>query len=92
MSSTLGESIHNRERVRPDWTHLIHSQAYTLHCGRAYKAHQAGLEVVALKHTDELHVIGELWQVFTEGRGVAELKLKTGDAKTAGEYLVGKVG
>ncbi|WP_331728751.1 helix-turn-helix domain-containing protein [Streptomyces anulatus] len=90
--STMGESQHNREMVRPDWMHNIHSQAYALHCGRAYKAHQAGLDVVALKHTDELHVIGDWRKVFTEGRGVAELKIKTGDGKTAGEYLVGKVG
>ncbi|MET9208248.1 helix-turn-helix domain-containing protein [Streptomyces bacillaris] len=90
--STMGESQHNREMVRPDWMHNIHSQAYALHCGRAYKAHQAGLEVVALKNTDELHVTGDWRQVFTEGRGVSELKVKTGDGKTAGEYLVGKVG
>ncbi|MGW6290145.1 helix-turn-helix transcriptional regulator [Streptomyces sp. NPDC055107] len=90
--STMGESQHNREMTRPDWMHNIHSQAYALHCGRAYKAHQAGLDVVALKHTDELHVIGDWRQVFTEGRGVSELKIKTGDAKTSGEYLVGKVG
>ncbi|MCX4482361.1 helix-turn-helix domain-containing protein [Streptomyces anulatus] len=91
--STMGESQHNREMVRPDWMHNIHSQAYALHCGRAYKAHQAGLDVVALKHTDELHVTGGDWRkVFTEGRGVAELKIKTGDGKTSGEYLVGKVG
>ncbi|SBV07682.1 Predicted transcriptional regulator [Streptomyces sp. MnatMP-M77] len=90
--STMGESVHNREMVRPDWMHNIHSQAYALHCGRAYKAHQAGLDVVALKHTDELHVTGDWRQVFTEGRGVAELKVKQGDGKTSGEYLVGKVG
>lgn len=90
--STMGESQHNREMVRPDWMHNIHSQAFALHCGRAYKAHQAGLDVVALKHTDELHVTGDWRQVFTEGRGVSELKVKQGDGKTAGEYLVGKVG
>lgn len=91
--STMGESVHNREMVRPDWMHLIHSQAFALHCGRAYKAHQEGLDVVALKHTDELHVTGGDWrQVFTEGRGVSELKIKQGDGKTAGEYMVGKVG
>ncbi|MEU3008753.1 helix-turn-helix transcriptional regulator [Streptomyces sp. NPDC007020] len=91
--STMGESVHNREMVRPDWMHLIHSQAFALHCGRAYKAHQAGLDVVALKHTDELHVTGGDWrQVFTEGRGVSELKVKQGDGKASGEYLVGKVG
>ncbi|KOU54870.1 DNA-binding protein, partial [Streptomyces sp. MMG1522] len=90
--STMGESVHNREMVRPDWMHLIHSQAFALHCGRAYKAHQAGLDVVALKHTDELHVTGDWRQVFTEGRGVSEMKIKTGDGKASGEYLVGKVG
>ncbi|MEU4924592.1 helix-turn-helix transcriptional regulator [Streptomyces parvus] len=90
--STMGESVHNREMVRPDWMHNIHSQAFALHCGRAYKAHQAGLDVVALKHTDELHVTGGDWrQVFTEGRGVSELKIKQGDGKASGEYLVGKV-
>ncbi|MEU7347971.1 helix-turn-helix transcriptional regulator [Streptomyces bacillaris] len=90
--STMGESQHNREMIRPDWMHNIHSQAYALHCGRAYKAHQAGLDVVALKNTDELHVTGNWRQVFTEGRGVSELKIKQGDGKASGEYLVGKVG
>ncbi|MFE1734467.1 helix-turn-helix transcriptional regulator [Streptomyces bacillaris] len=90
--STMGESQHNREMVRPDWMHNIHSQAFALHCGRAYKAHQAGLDVVALKNTDELHVTGDWRQVFTEGRGVSELKIKQGDSKASGEYLVGKVG
>ncbi|MFF3531296.1 helix-turn-helix transcriptional regulator [Streptomyces rubiginosohelvolus] len=90
--STMGESVHNREMVRPDWMHNIHSQAFALHCGRAYKADQAGLVVMALKHTDELHVTGDWRQVFTEGRGVSELKVKQGDGRTSGEYLVGKVG
>ncbi|MFG2508598.1 helix-turn-helix domain-containing protein [Streptomyces rubiginosohelvolus] len=90
--STMGESVHNREMVRPDWMHLIHAQAFALHCGRAYKAHQAGLDVVALKHTDELHVTGDWRRVFTEGRGVSELKVKQGDGKASGEYLVGKAG
>ncbi|MEU8701674.1 helix-turn-helix domain-containing protein [Streptomyces sp. NPDC048680] len=89
--STMGESIHNRELIRPDWMHNIHSQAYALQCGRAYKADQAGLEIVAMKHTDELHVIGDWRQVFTEGRGVSEMKIKTGDSKTSGEYTVGRV-
>ncbi|MET8940284.1 hypothetical protein ABZX28_25190 [Streptomyces rubiginosohelvolus] len=91
--STMGESVHNREMVRPDWMHNIHAQAFALHCGRAYKAHQAGLDVVALKHTDELHVTGGDWrQLFTAGRGVSELKVKQGDGKASGECLVGKAG
>ncbi|MFI0020071.1 helix-turn-helix domain-containing protein [Streptomyces griseus] len=90
--STMGESVHNREMVRPDWMHIIHSQAYANLWGKAYKAHQAGLDIVAMTGTDELHVTGGDWrQVFTEGRGVSDLKIKHGDAKTSGEYLVGKV-
>ncbi|MGQ4733357.1 helix-turn-helix transcriptional regulator [Streptomyces sp. Ju416(a)] len=90
--STMGESQHNREMVRPDWMHNIHSQAFALHCGRAYKAAEAGLEVFAIKHTDEMHLIGPWRRVFTEGRGVSELKVKQGDGKASGEYLVGRVG
>ncbi|WP_331736224.1 hypothetical protein OG333_37165 (plasmid) [Streptomyces anulatus] len=35
---------------------------------------------------------GDWRKVFTEGRGVAEMKIKTGDGKASGEYLVGRVG
>ncbi|MGV9524776.1 helix-turn-helix domain-containing protein [Streptomyces griseus] len=90
--STMGESVHNREMVRPDWMHNIHSQAYANLWGKAYKAHQAGLDVVAMTGTDELHVTGGDWrQVFTEGREVSQMKIKHGDGTTSGEYLVGKV-
>ncbi|WP_103508994.1 DNA-binding transcriptional regulator [Streptomyces sp. SM13] len=89
--STMGESVHNREMVRPDWMHNIHSQAYANLWGKAYKAHQAGLDVVAMTGTDELHVTGDWRQVFTEGREVSQMKIKHGDGKTSGTYLVGKV-
>lgn len=89
--STMGESIHNREMVRPDWMHNIHSQAYANLWGKAYKAHQAGLDIVAMMGTDELHVTGDPWKVFTEGRGVSQMKVKHGDGKASGEYTVGKV-
>ncbi|MER5556180.1 helix-turn-helix transcriptional regulator [Streptomyces sp. NPDC002793] len=89
--STMGESIHNREMVRPDWMHIIHSQAYANLWGKAYKASQAGLDVVAMMGTDELHLTGDWRQVFPEGRGVAQMKIKHGDAKASGEYTVGKV-
>ncbi|MFC9033695.1 helix-turn-helix transcriptional regulator [Streptomyces arboris] len=89
--STMGESVHNREMVRPDWMHNIHSQAYANLWGKAYKAHQAGLDVVAMTGTDELHVTGDWRQVFTEGREVSQMKIKHSDGKTSGEYLVGKV-
>ncbi|WP_103515026.1 DNA-binding transcriptional regulator [Streptomyces sp. SM10] len=90
--STMGESIHNREMARPDWMHIIHSQAYANLWGKAYKAHQAGLDVVAMMGTDELHVTGDWRKVFPEGRGVAQMKIKHGDAKATGEYSVGTVG
>ncbi|MGG2463825.1 helix-turn-helix transcriptional regulator [Streptomyces sp. RGM 3693] len=89
--STMGESIHNREIQRPDWMHIIHSQAYANLWGKAYKAHQAGLEVIAMMGTDELHVTGDWRQVFTEGRGLTQMKIKHSDAKSSGEYTVGQV-
>ncbi|MFI6125416.1 helix-turn-helix domain-containing protein [Streptomyces sp. NPDC051064] len=89
--STMGESIHNREMVRPDWMHIIHSQAYANLWGKAYKAHQAGLEIISMAGTDELHLTGDWRTVFPEGRGVAQMKIKHGDAKASGEYTVGKV-
>lgn len=87
--STMGESIHNRDMTRPDWMHIIHSQAYANLWGKAYKAHQGGLEVISMMGTDELHVTGDWRRVFTEGRGVAQMKIKTSDAKASGEYTVG---
>ncbi|MFF8919518.1 helix-turn-helix domain-containing protein [Streptomyces sp. NPDC015032] len=89
--STMGESIHNREMTRPDWMHIIHSQAYANLWGKAYKAHQAGLDVISMMGTDELHVTGDWRQVFPEGRGVAQMKIKRSDAKASGEYTVGAV-
>ncbi|MFF3768532.1 hypothetical protein ACFYYR_31250 [Streptomyces sp. NPDC001922] len=89
--STMGESIHNRDMVRPDWMHIIHSQAYANLWGQAYKAHQAGLEVIAMMGTDELHVTGDWRTVFSEGRSVAQMKIKHSDAKASGEYTVGRV-
>ncbi|MFD9545674.1 hypothetical protein [Streptomyces sp. NPDC060022] len=89
--STMGESIHNREMVRPDWMHIIHSQAYANLWGKAYKAHQAGLDIVSVMGPDELHVTGDWRQVFLEGRGVSQMKIKHSEAKASGEYTVGKV-
>ncbi len=42
--STMGESIRNREMVRPDWKHIIHAQAYANLSGARPRAHQAGLD------------------------------------------------
>ncbi|MEV7144662.1 helix-turn-helix domain-containing protein [Streptomyces tauricus] len=80
--STMGESTYNRDLNRPDWMHLIRSQAFANLWTKAYKAHSGGLHVVSVQGTDELHVIGDWRRVFTEGRGVTEVKVK--DTYTAG--------
>ncbi|MEN2424294.1 helix-turn-helix transcriptional regulator [Streptomyces rimosus] len=74
--STMGESNYNRELYRPDWMHLIRSQAFANLWLKAHKAHEAGLTVVSVQGTDELHVIGDWHRVFTEGRAVTEVKVK----------------
>ncbi|MGW2224308.1 helix-turn-helix transcriptional regulator [Streptomyces formicae] len=74
--STMGESNYNRELYRPDWMHLIRSQAFTNLWMKAFKAYDEGLTVVRAMGTDELHVIGDWQSVFPEGRGVAEVKVK----------------
>ena len=80
--STMGESNYNRELYRPDWMHIIRSQAFSNLWMKALKAHDEGLTVVRAMGTDELHVIGDWHRVFPEGRGVTEVKMK--DIYTAG--------
>ncbi|MFE0043662.1 helix-turn-helix domain-containing protein [Streptomyces albireticuli] len=80
--STMGESNYNRELYRPDWMHIIRSQAFSNLWLKALKAHDEGLAVVRAMGTDELHVIGDWHRVFPEGRGVTEVKVK--DTYTAG--------
>lgn len=74
--STMGESTYNREIRRPDWMHILRSQAFANLWLKARKAHQAGLDVVEVTGTDELHVTGDWRQVFTEGRDLSEMKPK----------------
>ncbi|MFG2503231.1 helix-turn-helix domain-containing protein [Streptomyces sp. NPDC048441] len=74
--STMGESNYNRELYRPDWMHLIRSQAFSNLWMKAYKAYEEGLTVVRAMGTDELHVIGDWRCVFAEGRAVTEVKVK----------------
>ncbi|MFI6644770.1 helix-turn-helix domain-containing protein [Streptomyces sp. NPDC050504] len=80
--ATMGESNFNRELYRPDWMHLIRSQAFANLWMKAYRCYDEGLAVVRAMGTDELHVIGDWRGVFTEGRGVTEVKVK--DVYTAG--------
>ncbi|MEV5379304.1 helix-turn-helix transcriptional regulator [Streptomyces nondiastaticus] len=82
--STMGESNYNRELYRPDWMHIIRSQAFANLWMKALKAHDEGLTVVRAMGTDELHVIGDWRRVFAEGRGVTEVKVKDAYAADAG--------
>lgn len=74
--STMGESNFNREIYRPDWMHIIRSQAFVNLWLKAQKAHTAGLTVMRAMGTDELHIVGEWRKAFTEGRGVSQVKVK----------------
>ncbi|MER6502792.1 helix-turn-helix domain-containing protein [Streptomyces sp. NPDC001455] len=85
--STMGESNYNRELYRPDWMHIIRSQAFANLWMKALKAHEDGLAVVRAMGTDELHVIGDWRRVFPEGRGVSEVKVK--DTYPVGDDGVG---
>ncbi|MFG3408250.1 helix-turn-helix domain-containing protein [Streptomyces sp. NPDC048142] len=89
--STMGESTDNREMVRPDWMHIIRGQAYANLWAKAHQAHQAGLTVVAMAGTDELHVTGDWRQVFPEGRGVTRMRIRHGEGRASGEYTIGTV-
>ncbi|CAM5618592.1 acyltransferase [Streptomyces diastaticus] len=75
--STIGESAANREIRRPDWMHIIRSQAFVNLWLKAYKAHKAGLTVVQMSGTDELHVAGDWREAFSEGRGLSQVKAKS---------------
>ncbi|MEU6664243.1 acyltransferase [Streptomyces sp. NPDC046821] len=74
--STIGESSTNTEIRRPDWMHIIRSKAFTNLWRKAYKAHGAGLTVVQMSGTDELHVAGDWRPVFPEGRDLNQVKAK----------------
>jgi len=74
--ATMGESSYNKELRRPDWMHLIRSQAFTNLWSKAYKAHTEGATVVRICGTDELHLQGDWRQVFREGRDLSEVKVK----------------
>lgn len=76
--STIGESTYNRDLRRPDWMHIIRSQAFANLWYKAKRAHDHGLTIVRLRGTDELHITGDTdWRtVFTEGRLSTQMKLK----------------
>ncbi|WP_405773709.1 helix-turn-helix domain-containing protein [Streptomyces sp. NBC_00859] len=75
--STIGESSANREIRRPDWMHIIRSQAFANLWLKAHKAHTSGLTVVQMSGTDELHIAGDWKTVFPEGRDLSQVKAKS---------------
>ncbi|MFJ2933079.1 acyltransferase [Streptomyces sp. NPDC087219] len=75
--STIGESSANREIRRPDWMHIIRAKAFANLWMKAHKAHKAGLQIVEISGTDELHVVGDWRSVFPEGRDLAQVKEKS---------------
>ncbi|MFF6888586.1 acyltransferase [Streptomyces sp. NPDC012421] len=74
--STIGESSANRDIRRPDWMHIIRSKAFANLWMKAHKAHSAGLQVVEISGTDELHIVGDWRKVFSEGRDLNQVKVK----------------
>ncbi|MER6319428.1 acyltransferase [Streptomyces sp. NPDC001581] len=76
LVSTLGESTANRDMRRPDWMHIMRAKAFANLWMKANKIHKAGLQVVEISGTDELHVIGDWHSVFAEGRDLNQVKEK----------------
>ncbi|WP_338933126.1 DnaB-like helicase C-terminal domain-containing protein [Streptomyces netropsis] len=76
FTSTIGESSANRDLRRPEWMHIIRSQAFANLWWKAHKIHAAGLTVVQVSGTDELHVAGDWKTIFSEGRMTDEVKEK----------------
>ncbi|MFD5415785.1 helix-turn-helix domain-containing protein [Streptomyces nojiriensis] len=76
LVSTVGESTANRELRRPDWMHIIRAKAFANLWMKANKIHKAGLQVVEISGTDELHVVGDWRSVFSEGRDLNQVKEK----------------
>ncbi|OPC76610.1 hypothetical protein B4N89_44780 [Embleya scabrispora] len=75
--STMGESSANRDIRRPEWMHIIRSQAFANLWRKGYRAHENGLTIVRMRGVDELHVTGGDWRaVFDEGRSTAQTKSK----------------
>ncbi|MEU3749070.1 acyltransferase, partial [Streptomyces narbonensis] len=74
--STIGESSANRELRRPDWMYISRAKAFANLWMKAHKAHKAGLQVVEMSGTDELHVVGDWRPLFSEGRDLNQVREK----------------
>lgn len=83
LVSTMGDSRNNYELRRPEWQHIIRGQAFANLRRKAIRAYQAGLTVVHVGGTDELHLSGNVWgavrngkPLFLEGRALNQIKVK----------------
>lgn len=85
--STCGDSSANRRIRRQDWVHIIRAQAFANLWRKSLKANSGGLQVHRVWGTDELHVVGGWEAVFTEGRGLNEMKIKA-ENDDHGSYTV----
>jgi hypothetical protein len=74
--ATIGESNQNHRLKRPEWSFIIQAQAHWNLWERAYRARQAGLQVVHVGGTDELHLVGDWRLVWTEGNELPQMKIK----------------
>jgi hypothetical protein len=57
--------------------HIMRAKAFANLWMKANKIHKAGMQVVEISGTDELHVIGDWRTVFSEGRDLNQVKAKS---------------
>jgi hypothetical protein len=74
--ATIGDSPDNRRMRRPEWSAIIQAQAAANLWYRAYEFRKAGLQLVKVTATDEIHVAGDWRSVFTEGHELTQMKIK----------------
>lgn len=84
LVSTMGDSRNNHQLRRPEWQHIVRGQTFANLRRKAIRAYQAGLTVVHVGGTDELHLSGNVWgtvrngkPLFLEGRALNQIKVKT---------------
>ncbi|MGC9542807.1 type II toxin-antitoxin system prevent-host-death family antitoxin [Streptomyces sp. UG1] len=83
LVSTMGDSRNNHELRRPEWQHIVRGQTFANLRRKAVRAHQAGLTVIHVGGTDELHLSGNVWgaarngkPLLVEGRALNQIKVK----------------
>lgn len=74
--ATMGDSADNRRLRRPEWSAIIQAQAAANLWRRAYEFRKRGLQLIAVKACDEIHLVGDWRSVFTEGRELTQMKIK----------------